>query len=130
MQPAPDIEPILPFVRRAGVVTVGRHKLRRSCKKLEFVWIATDLSENSRHDVLKWFPDLPVIEYGNTDDFTRWFGYANTKIVGLKRSSVARSTLDRLRPFRVRPPAQPPAPDGDRGRPSRANRQTSSGSNE
>ncbi|NOY79512.1 MAG: hypothetical protein GXP31_00765 [Kiritimatiellaeota bacterium] len=104
MQPTPDIEPILPFIRRAGVVAVGRHKLRRTRKKLEFVWIATDLSENSRHDVLKWFPGLPIIEYGTTEDFARWFGFTHTKLVGLRRSSVAHSALERLRRFRVTPP--------------------------
>lgn len=101
MSEAGDVEGILPFVRRAGVVSVGRERLRRSQKKLLFVWISTDLSANSRHDVLKWFPTLPVVECGTVDDFACWFGCSNTKIVGLQRSSIARSVLDRLRDFRI-----------------------------
>jgi hypothetical protein len=102
------LEKLAPFCRKAGVMVTGREKLARMGGQLVFVMITSDLSNNSRREVLQRLP-VPVVEYGTTEEIKRLFGLENAKIIGFKKNSLSTQILEALKPFLVvRPP--PPGP--------------------
>src|SRR5690349_14482284 len=58
--PAKPVERLFPFVLRARILIAGRETLLRSKRRLHFVLIAIDLSEQSRKEVLSDFVHYPV----------------------------------------------------------------------
>ena len=98
------VERLFPFVRRAGVLIVGRETLRHSKGKLHFVLVATDLSDSSRAEVLEDFKHYPVVQRFTSEDLERFFGIKNAKVVGLRKSDLAKSVYAELKQYRVNPP--------------------------
>lgn len=80
---------LAPFCRRAGILITGRKKLELLGNKIAFILVAKDISANSLDEVLETFPALPVVQWGTSSDFHSLFGLENTKIIGVKRSSLA-----------------------------------------
>jgi hypothetical protein len=98
---------------------VGRETLARSKSKLHFVLITTDLSENSRQEILKEFENYPVVQHFATHDLTRFFSIHNAKVIGFKKSGLAQSLYSELKAYRLNPPKKaepererPPAAGG------------------
>src|SRR5436190_11828518 len=83
------VERLFPFALRARLLLVGREALQRSKKKLEFVLITTDLSENSRNEIQTNFAGVPIIERYSSSDIEKWFNFRGTKVIGFKKSSLA-----------------------------------------
>lgn len=111
MSHAPTTKPVerlFPFALRAAILVPGREALRRMRKKVLFVLLTTDLSENSREDLLRDFSDVPLVVRYTAADLERFFHLRNAKVVGFKKSALAASILRELKPFRF--PASPPAP--------------------
>ncbi len=107
-KPIRPIERLFPFALRAAVVVPGRETLHRLRKKLLFILITTDLSENSRETILREFASVPIVQRFTAADVEKHFGFQNTKVLGFKKSSLAKSILDELRaPPPEPPPAQP-----------------------
>lgn len=92
-----EFEKLLPFAIRAGMPIAGRYKLSRLAKKLAFVWITEDLSENSVQEVKNSLRFCPVIRFGNVDYVTEQLHFNNTKIIGFKKSSISNSLLKALK---------------------------------
>ena len=72
-EPLKPVERLFAFVRRAGILIVGRETLARSKSRLHFVLIAKNLSENSRREILAQYAHYPIVQRyasakGNTDD--------------------------------------------------------------
>ena len=110
---AKTVERLYPFALRAAILVPGREALQRTRKKLLFVLLTTDLSANSRQDVLGDFRGLPFVERYTAADVERFFHLHNTKVIGFKKSALAASILRELKPFRLEaaqleaPPARP-----------------------
>ena len=98
----PEVEKLLPFVLRAKLLVMGRERLRRLRKRLHFVWISTDISENSRREILRDLAGCPVVQAGRSSDFEEWLGLHNTKVLGLRKSSLAREVFRHLKPWVIR----------------------------
>lgn len=103
--PAKSVERLFPFVLKARALIVGRDTLRRSKGRLHFILVTTDLSENSRAQVLKDFAHYPIVEHYTAADLEKFFGLKWTKVIGFAKSGLAQSIYAELKPHRVNPPA-------------------------
>ena len=92
---------IAPFMRKAGMVVVGRERLFQLRNKLAYILITDDISENTRQMVLETFR-CPVYQCLNSDDIEKLFNYKGTKLLGFRRSPMSNSALADLRPFLVK----------------------------
>jgi len=100
-----SVERLFPFALKARALMVGRDALRRSKSRLHFILITTDLSENSRAQVLKDFAHYPVVQHYTEADLARFFGLKGTKVIGFAKSGLAQSLYAELKPHRVNRPA-------------------------
>jgi len=79
--------------------------LLRSKNKLHFVLITTDISENSRDEILAEFAHYPVVQHYQTHDLKNHFGLEGAKIVGFAKSALAQSLYAELKQYRVNKPS-------------------------
>ena len=86
-----SVERLFPFVLRSRILLVGRDTLRRAKGRLHFVLITCDLSEKSRVEVLSEFTHYPVVQHFSSDDLDKFFGVKGAKVIGFKKSGLARS---------------------------------------
>jgi ribosomal protein L7Ae-like RNA K-turn-binding protein len=105
---ARPVERLFPFVLRSRNLIVGRETLLRSKSKLHFVLITTDISENSRAEILSEFAHYPVVQYYQTEDLEKHFGIKGAKVVGFAKSGLAQSLYAELKEHRIN---KPPATD-------------------
>ena len=99
-----SVERLFPFVARARLLLVGRETLARNKRNLQCVLISEDISEGSRTEVLRDFADYPVLQHFSSADFEKFFGVRNAKVIGLKKSSLAKSIYGELKEFRLNKP--------------------------
>jgi hypothetical protein len=103
---------MFPFVLRSGVLVVGRDALRRRKGKLHFVLITTDISANSRDEILKAFAHYPVVQHYETTDLEHHFKVRGAKVVGFVKGGLSQSIYAELKTRRInRPPASPTPPE-------------------
>jgi hypothetical protein len=96
-----DAEKLYPFVLRARILIIGREVLARSKSKLHFILITTDLSENSRSEVLSQYSYYPVVQHYTSADLENFFGVKGTKVIGFKKSGLAQSVYAGLKAHRI-----------------------------
>jgi hypothetical protein len=87
--------------------------LLRSKRHLQFVLITTDLSSNSREEVLEAFAHYPILQAYSAAQLESFFRVRNAKVVGFKKSGLAQSIYRELKGFRINAPsikATPPKP--------------------
>lgn len=112
--PNPGVERLFPFVLRARILLVGRDVLRRSKRHLQFVLITCDLSEKSREEILRDYSHYPVIQFYTCEEIERHFGLRGTKVVGFRKSTLAKSVYAELKLHRInKPAASQPEPSGE-----------------
>ena len=100
------VERLFPFVLRSRNLLVGRDTLQRSKSKLHFVLITTDISDNSRAEILSEFAHYPVVQHYQTEDLEKHFGLKGSKVVGFAKSGLAQSVYAELKQYRInKPPA-------------------------
>lgn len=97
-------EKLFPFVLRARKLIVGRENLFRKKGRLHFVLITTDISENSREEILKGFSDYPVVQRYDSAELERHFAVRNAKVIGFEKSTLSASIYQGLREFRINRP--------------------------
>jgi hypothetical protein len=107
--PAKPVERLFPFVLRSRNLLVGRETLLRSKRRLHFVLITDDLSENSRADVLSDFAHYPVVQRYTSADLERFFGLKGAKVIGFAKSGLAQSLYAELSEHRLNKPLRPRA---------------------
>ncbi|HKI70425.1 MAG TPA: hypothetical protein VKA67_12605 [Verrucomicrobiae bacterium] len=113
--PAKPVERLFPFVLRSHNLLVGRDTLARSKHKLHFVLITTDISENSRAQILQDFAHYPVVQHYTEADLETHFRVKGAKVVGFQKSGLAQSIYAELKQHRINKPIvktndpQPPA---------------------
>ncbi|MBI5773349.1 MAG: hypothetical protein HZA89_06360 [Verrucomicrobia bacterium] len=116
--PTPEsIERLFPFVLKSRALIVGRDTLARSKGRLHFVLVTTDISENSREQILKDFAHYPVVQHYTEADIEEFFRLKGTKVIGFTKSGLAQSIYAGLKEYRInqplnpsKPSAPPPAP--------------------
>ena len=104
------VDRLFPFVLRSRILIVGRETLWRFRGKLHFILITTDISANSREEILKGFADYPVIQHYASEDLERFFGLRGTKVIGFRKSALAQSIYSELKAHRIHKPAAPIPP--------------------
>ena len=125
--PAPPVERWFPLVLRSRLLLVGRETIRRSRSQLHFVLVTRDLSENSREEMLKTFRHYPVVQHYTAADLEEHFGLKGTKVIGFKKSALARSIYAALKPHRINKPFVKAAPPTEAGSSELVNRPGSAG---
>ena len=102
--PAKPVERLFPFVLRSRILIVGRDTLLRSKSKLHFILITTDISENSRKEILSEFAHYPVVQHYESEDLEKHFGMKGAKVVGFAKSGLAQSLYAELKQRRINQP--------------------------
>lgn len=98
------VERLFPFVLRSRNLIVGRDTLLRNKSKLHFVLITTDISENSRNEILAEFAHYPVVQHYETHDLKNHFGLEGAKVIGFAKSGLAQSLYAELKQYRINKP--------------------------
>lgn len=98
-------ERLFPFVVRARLLMVGRETLARNKRNLHCVLISEDISAGSKEEVLRDFRDYPILQRFQSAEFEQFFKVRNAKVVGFKKSSLAKSIYTELKEFRVNAPS-------------------------
>ncbi len=100
-------ETLFRFALRSRILVVGRDNLAREKSRLQFILITKDLSENSLENI-KWdFRHYAVVRNYTTEDLEELFGLKSTKVVGFRKSDLARSLYAALKAFRINQPSIP-----------------------
>ena len=81
---------LAPFLLRARKIATGRENLKKKAKSLAFLLVTTDLSENSLNQAKRDY-QCPIYTIGTMETMKELFGFENTKIAGVFRSSLADS---------------------------------------
>ena len=100
--PGKPVERLFPFVLRSRNLIVGRETLQRSKSKLHFVLITTDISENSRREILAEFSHYPVVQHYQSEDLEKHFGLKGSKVIGFAKSGLAQSLYAELKQYRIK----------------------------
>jgi len=111
--PGKGVERLFPFVLRSRILLVGREVLYRSKGRLHFVLVTTDLSDNSRREILNDFGQhYPVVQHFSSADLEKHFGIRNAKVIGFAKSNLAQSIYSELKEHRLQTPprASDPGP--------------------
>ena len=103
--PAKPVERLFPFVLRARILIAGRETLLRSRRRLHFLLIATDLSEQSRKEVLSDFAHYPVVQRYTSAELEHFFGLKGKRVLGFAKSGLAQSIYAELKQHRLNKPA-------------------------
>lgn len=104
--PAKPVERLFPFVLRARALLIGRDTLWRSRRKLQFVLITEDISENSRVQILHDFAPYPIVQRYTPADLEKHFGVKGAKVIGFAKSTLASSIYAELKQWRINKPAK------------------------
>lgn len=96
-----SVERLLPFAIKARLLVVGRERLQHDRKKMQFVLISTDLSENSQKEIIKGVNPTPVVQHYSSQEFEQLLQLKGTKIVGFRQSALSRSIFEGLREFLI-----------------------------
>ncbi len=114
--PAPtgkSVERLFPFVLKARALIVGRDTLVRSKSNLHFILITTDISENSRAQILKDYAHYPVVQHYTEADVEKYFTLKGTKVLGFAKSGLAQSIYAELKQYRINKPSPNTAATAD-----------------
>lgn len=104
--PAKSVERLFPFVLKSRGLIIGRETLARSKGRLHFVLITTDISDNSREQILKDFLHYPVVQHYTTADLETFFNVRGAKVIGFTKSGLAQSIYAELKPHRINQPVK------------------------
>ena len=102
---ARPVERLFSFVLRARILIVGRDTLTRSKGRLHFLLITNDLSDASRAEMLSDFRHYPIIQHYTAVELEKFFGVVGTKVIGFKKSDLAKSLYAELKEYRINKPA-------------------------
>ena len=98
------VERLFPFVVRSRMLIVGRETLARRKRSLHCILISEDISANSKEEVLRDFKDYPILQRYQSAQFAEFFKVRGAKVVGFKKSTLAKSIYGELKEFRINAP--------------------------
>lgn len=96
-----SVERLFPFALKARALIVGRDTLERSKSRLHFILITTDISENSRTQILTEYAHYPVVQCYTEAEVEKFFALKGTKVLGFAKSGLAQSIYAELKPHRI-----------------------------
>ena len=99
-----SLKRLAPFVIRARMVSTGREKLFQHRNQLAFLFVAEDLSENSRQEILRDFP-CPIYQGLTAEAFEELFHFHNTKMLGFSRGPLSTQIQQLLKGRRLVAPS-------------------------
>ncbi len=99
-----DVTRLFPFVLRARKLIIGRNKLLRMRSDLQLIIITTDISENSKKEMLKDFAPYPILQHFSSDDLFTHLDCKGTKVIGIAKSSLASSIYQEMKEYRINMP--------------------------
>jgi hypothetical protein len=102
--PAKSVERLFPFALRARILITGRETLLRSKRRLHFVLITTDLSEESRKQVLSDFAHYPVVQRYTAAEVEHFFRLKGARVIGFAKSGLAQSIYAEVKEHRLNKP--------------------------
>ncbi len=108
--PAKPVERLFPFVLKSRALIVGRDTLARSKSNLHFILITTDISENSREQILKDYAHYPVVQCYTEADVEKYFALKGTKVLGFAKSGLAQSIYAEMKQHRINKPVTKATP--------------------
>ncbi len=108
--PARSVERLFPFVLRAGILLIGRDKLRHIKGKMHFVLITKDMAENVRAEILLDFKHYPVVQHFVAADLEKFFKIKGAKAIVFSKSGLAQSIYAELKEHRINRPVEPRKP--------------------
>lgn len=120
--PTKPVERLFPFVLKSRALIVGRDTLARSKSNLHFILITTDISENSREQILKDYAHYPVVQHYTEADMEKYFALKGTKVVGFAKSGLAQSIYAEMKQHRINKPVKTGEANSTSGGSSRAAR--------
>lgn len=94
-------EGLFGFVRRTNNFVVGRDNLSRTKRKLKFLLVTTDISENSLVKMKAEFNEIPIVQYYTPEDLEKYFEVQKTKIIGFKKSPISDGIYKALKDWRL-----------------------------
>ena len=103
---ARSVTRLFPFVLRARALLIGRDTLWRSRKRLQFVLITEDISENSRAEILNDFAPYPIVQCYTVEDLEKHFAIRGAKVIGFTKSTLASSIYAELKEYRLNKPVK------------------------
>ena len=101
-----SVERLFPFVVKSRAFIVGRDILARSKSNLHFILVTTDISENSRDQILRDYTHYPVVQCYTEADLEKFFAVKGTKVLGFTKSGLAQSIYAELKPHRINKPVE------------------------
>jgi hypothetical protein len=104
--PAKPVERLFPFALRARILIAGRETLLRNKRRLHFVLITTDLSEQSRNEVLSNFAHYPIVQRYTAVELEHFFGLKGTRVLGFAKSGLAQSIYAEMKEHRLNKPVE------------------------
>jgi hypothetical protein len=110
--PAKSVERLFPFVVKSRAFIVGRDILARSKSNLHFILITTDISDNSRDQILRDYTHYPVVQCYTEADLGKFFAVKGTKVMGFTKSGLAQSIYAELKPHRINKASNPAVKNG------------------
>ncbi len=111
--PTKSVERLFPFVVKSRAFIVGRDILARSKSNLHFILITTDISDNSREQILRDYTHYPVVQCYTEADLEKFFAVKGTKVLGFTKSGLAQSIYAELKPHRINRPVETKKPRMD-----------------
>lgn len=106
-------ERLFPFVLRARKLLVGRDRMLRRKRELQWVLITTDISEGSLKDILQDFSHYPIVQCYTSEEVQDFFQIRGAKVVGFAKSSLAKSIYAGLKEYRINKPAPEEAAEAE-----------------
>ncbi|HSW40190.1 MAG TPA: hypothetical protein VLL97_11930, partial [Acidobacteriota bacterium] len=73
--------------------------------RLHFILITRDISDNSRKEILADFRHYPVVQHYTSEDLERFFGIKGARVLGFRKSGLAKSIYAALKHYRLGAPA-------------------------
>ncbi len=86
---------------------VGQHIILRSKSQLQFVLITHDISPRGKSEVLRKLKHYPVIQHFRTKDIEKHFDLQGVKLLGFRKSGLAKSVYAELKKYRINEPHHP-----------------------
>jgi hypothetical protein len=99
------VERLFPFAVRARVLVPGGDSVGRLARKLEFVLIATDLAPRSRAELEFKLREVSKFVCYSSAELQQFFGIPGAKVLGFKKSDIARSIRRELQESKAPPAA-------------------------
>lgn len=104
-----NFETLMAFCKRARNFLLGRETILRRRHQLHFILMTSDISENSRKEILYKFRPYPIVHFGVSEEICRLLGIHNAKVIGFTKGGLSQSLYRCLKSYRIENVEMPPS---------------------